>query len=90
MKRSFVSASPASIAASSWLRRDGGYEIRLHDTNGHGGKVEVTLPMRATTCEAVDFNGRPMKSPAMRLSDNVVSFEMGAWEIVTLRFTAES
>ena len=90
MKRSFVSASPASIAASSWLLRDGGYEIRLHDTDGHGGTVDVTLPMRATTCEAVDFNGRPMSSPAMRLSDNIVSFEMGAWEIVTLRFTAES
>ena len=90
MEMSLVSASPASIAASSWLYRDGGYEIRLHDTNGRAGPVEVALPMRATSCEAVDFNGRPMESPEVRLSGNKASFKMGAWEIVTLRFATAS
>ncbi len=89
-EKSFVSVSPAAIAASSWLYRDEGSEIRLHDTRGRGGPVEVTLPIRAASCEAVDFNGRPMASPRVRLEGNIASFEMGAWEIVTLRFAAES
>ena len=90
MEKSFLSASPASIAASSWLYRDGGFEVRLHDTSGRGGPVDVSLPSQAETCEAVDFNGRPMDSPEVRFRGDRVSFEMGAWEIVTLRFTAAS
>ena len=90
LEKSFLSARPASIAASSWLYRDGGFEVRLHDTLGRGGPVEVSLPIHAETCEAVDFNGRPMDFPKVRLQGDRVSFEMGAWEIVTLRFTAAS
>ena len=89
-QKGFVTASPASVAASSWLYRDGGYEIRLHDTAGRGGPVRIELPMMAASCEAVDFNGRPMASPKIRLSGSAASFEMGAWEIVTLRFEGES
>ncbi len=89
-ERSLVSAAPDSVAASSWLMRDGGYEIRLHDTNGTSGPVRVTLPAPARSCEAVDFNGRPMESPAIRLEGNRASFDLGAWEIVTLRFTLEA
>ena len=89
-ERSFVSASPSSIAASSWLYRDGGYEIRLHDTAGRSGQVRVELPIAAKSCQAVDFNGRPMALPEIALSGSTASFEIDAWEIVTLRFEAES
>ena len=89
-EKSFVSASPSSIAASSWLYRDGGYEVRLHDTAGRSGRVRVELPMAATSCQSVDFNGRPMASPEIALGGSTASFQIGAWEIVTLRFEAES
>ena len=89
-EKGFVSATPDSIAASSWLYREGGYEIRLHDTRGRGGPVQVELPMAAGSCEAVDFNGRSMQLPEIRLSGRTVSFEIGAWEIVTLRFEPDA
>ena len=84
--RSFVSASPASIAVSSWLYRDSGYELRLHDTAGRSGTVEVVLPTQAASCEAVDFNGRPLGSPEIRLVGDRARFVIGPWEIVTLRY----
>lgn len=89
-ERSFVAARPASVAASSWLMRGEGYELRLHDTTGRAGSVEVSFPGHAGTCEAVDFNGRPLASPKVRLEGGKARFEIGAWEIVTLRFTAEA
>ncbi|MDE0102082.1 MAG: hypothetical protein OXN89_06860 [Bryobacterales bacterium] len=88
--KSFVSASPASVAASSWLYREGGFEIRLHDTVGRSGPVRVALPAGAGSCTPVDFNGRPLASPAVAVSDGAASFEIGAWEIVTLRFEMQS
>lgn len=85
-EKSFVAANPATVAASSWLYRDGGYELRLHDTVGRAGPVEVKLPPGVQSCQAVDFNGRPMDSPEVRLVAGEARFQMGAWEIVTLRF----
>lgn len=87
-ERSFVSASPASVGASSWQMRDGAYELRLHDASGRAGQVEVVLPSRMASCEAVDFNGRPLDSPKIRLDGDKARFAMRAWEIVTLRFVA--
>lgn len=87
-ERSFVSASPASVGASSWQVRDGGYELRLHDASGRAGQVEVALPSRMASCQAVDFNGRPLDTPKIRLDGDRARFEMRAWEIVTLRFAA--
>ncbi len=89
-ERSFVGVRPASVAASSWLMRGEGYELRLHDTTGRAGSVEVSFPGHVGTCEAVDFNGRPLASPKVRLEGGKARFEIGAWEIVTLRFTAEA
>ena len=85
-ERSFLSVRPESLAASSWLVRDGGYEVRLHDTAGLGGQVRVELPEAPTACKAVDFNGRELASPAIGVTGSVVTFEMAPWEIVTLRF----
>ena len=90
LQRSFLSAQPASVAASSWLIRDGGHEVRLHDTAGRSGRVAVRLPIRAASCAAVDFNGQPVDSPQVRLSGRTASFDMSPWEIVTLRFEGES
>ena len=88
--KSFLSATPDSIAASSWLYRDGGYEIRLYDAAGRSGTVAVQLPMRASSCQAVDFNGKPLQSPGIRHQDDQASFEIRPWEIVTLRFTPQT
>lgn len=88
--RSFVSATPGSIAVSSWLCRNGGHELRLHDTAGTRGPVRVDLPLQAASCHAVDFNGRPLASPEVSLSGTAASFEIGAWEIVTLRFETDA
>ena len=88
--KTFLSASPATIEASSWRYRDGGYEIRLHDSTGRTGPVRVKLPAPAASCEAVDFNGRPMGSPEIVQRGDSVEFEMGAFEIVTLRFVAQA
>ena len=85
---SFVTASPSTLAASSWLRRGSGYEIRLHDTAGYSGTVRVKLPFAAASCRPVDFNGRPADAPRVTLAGSEAEFEIGAWEIVTLRFEA--
>ena len=85
-----MTASPASVAASSWLRRDRGYEVRLHDTAGRSGPDRIELPVAASSCPAVDFNGRPMELPKVAVSGRTASFDIGAWEIVTLRFEAET
>lgn len=87
-ERSFVSASPASVGASSWQVRDGGYELRLHDATGRAGQVEVALPPRMSSCKAVDFNGQPMDSPEIELDGDKARFTIRPWEIVTLRFLA--
>ena len=60
------------------------------DTVGRGGPVTIQLPLRATSCEAVDFNGQPLGSPAIRLDGNQADFEIRPWEIVTLRFKAQA
>lgn len=87
-ERSFVSTSPASVGASSWQVRDGGYELRLHDATGRAGRVEVALPPRMSSCKAVDFNGQPMDSPEIELDGDKARFTIRPWEIVTLRFLA--
>ena len=90
LAKSFLSAEPNSIAASSWLYRDGGYEFRLYDATGRSGPVTIQLPMRAATCQAVNFNGQPLASPNVRLDGDRATFEIRPWEIVTLRFTPQS
>ena len=90
LAKSFLSAEPDSIAASSWLYRDGGYEFRLYDATGRSGPVTIQLPMRAATCQAVNFNGQPLASPKVRLDGDRATFEIRPWEIVTLRFTSQS
>ena len=88
--KSFLFPSPDSVAVSSWLFRKGAYEVRLFDTAGKGGPVTVDLPVQARSCQAVDFNGRPMATPEVSLSGRTASFDMGEWEIVTLRFEASA
>lgn len=90
LSKSLLSATPDSIAASSWLYRDGGYEIRLYDAVGRSGTVKVQLPMRASSCQAVDFNGKPSASPSIRHDGDQASFQIRPWEIVTLRFTPQA
>lgn len=90
LAKSLLSATPDSIGASSLLYRDGGYEIRLYDAAGRSGTVTVQLPMQASSCQTVDFNGKPLASPAIRHDGDQASFEIRPWEIVTLRFTPQA
>ncbi len=89
-EKSFLAASPSTIGASSWLQRGDGQEVRLYDSTGGEGVVEVDLPDGTKSCSAVDFNGQRMASPKVSLADNKARFTMGAWEIVTLRFEIDS
>jgi hypothetical protein len=85
--KSFVDLEPDTMAVTSWLWRDGAYEMRLYDTSGSGGPVEVRLPGRVTDCRAVDFNGRAMARPVVSVRGNTARFTARPWEIVTLRFS---
>jgi hypothetical protein len=85
--KSFVDLEPDTMAVTSWLWRDGAYEMRLYDTSGSGGPVEVHLPGRVTDCRAVDFTGRAMARPVVSVRGNTARFTARPWEIVTLRFS---
>ncbi len=89
-RQSVVSVTPGTVSASSWLYRAGGCEVRLHDTAGRSGTVRVTLPADGASCHAVDFNGNPLPSPRVTVEGREATFEMGLWEIVTLRVETAS
>jgi len=90
LARSLLSATPNSIAASSWLYRDGGYEIRLYDAAGGSATVRVQRPREASWCQAVGFTGKPLASHGSRHDGSQGSFEIRPWERVTLRFTPQA
>ena len=85
--KSFLDLKPDTMAVTSWLWRDGAYELRLYETSGNGGPVAVRLPGTIAACRAVDFNGRAMARPVVTLSGDAAHFTAQPWEIVTLRFT---
>jgi alpha-mannosidase len=67
--------------------KEGGHYLRVYETTGQGGPVEITLPFEATICESVDFNGRRLDSPKIDLHGDRIQFHINAWEIVTLRLS---
>ena len=86
-RKSFLSVTPETIASSSYRWTPRGYELRLYDTTGKGGEVEVTLPPNTRRCEPIDFNGRPLGGLKIDLRPNAARFPMRPWQIVTLRFS---
>jgi alpha-mannosidase len=90
LQKSFVTVSSETVAISSWAWKEEGYDLRLYDTSGEGGPVEVSFPFAATICHPVDFNGRKCDSPKLNLQGNRVQFQISPWEIVTLRFSLPS
>ena len=60
--------------------------MRLYDTTGEGSDVDVKLPFAASSCRAIDFNGKPLGTPEIALRGDRARFKIKPWEIVTLRF----
>ncbi len=87
LQKSFLTVSPETVALSSWLHKADGYFLRLYETAGQAGPVQVELPFEAGVCEIVDLNGRRWDSPPIDLRGHRARFSIHPWEIVTLRFT---
>ena len=86
LQKSFLVVNPETVAISSWLWKDDGYYLRVYESAGQEGDVEVQLPLEPKVCEAVDFNGRRSESPRITLERDRARFSVRPWEIVTLRF----
>jgi hypothetical protein len=55
------------MALSSWYWKNDGYYLRLYESTGQGGNVEVQLPFEANVCEPVDLNDRRLETPQVTL-----------------------
>ena len=86
LQKSFLVVNPETVAISSWFWKDDGYYLRVYESAGRGGDVEVQLPFEPKACEAVDFIGRQSESPQITLERDQARFSVRPWEIVTLRF----
>jgi alpha-mannosidase len=87
MRKSFLTVTPETIALSSWQSQEDGYYLRLYETTGDPGRVEVKLPFEAAECEAVDLNGKAWKEVGVEHQGDSVRFQIRPWQILTLRFT---
>jgi alpha-mannosidase len=88
LERSFLTVLPETVAISAWLQKPDGHHLRLYESVGQEGDVEVKLPFAAHGCQSVDLNGRAWESPRIDLAHDTVRFRIRPWEIVTLRFSA--
>ena len=86
LRKSFLTVTPETVALSSWQWQEDGYHLRLYETRGQRGGVEVKLPFEAAGCEPVDLNGRRWEAVRIEHQGDRVRFEIRPWEIVTLRF----
>lgn len=87
LRKSFLTVKPETVALSSWQCQADGYHLRLYESRGEAGRVEVKLPFAAAGCEPVDLNGKSWKAVHIERRGDVVRFQIQPWEIVTLRFT---
>ncbi len=89
LEQSLFRLTPGTVVVSSWLQEGGSHQLRLYESNGQPAQAQLRLPFRAASCRSVDFNGRPWPRPQLALSGDIVRFDLGAGEIVTLRFTEQ-
>jgi alpha-mannosidase len=87
MRKSFLTVAPDTVALSSWQWQEDGYYLRLYETQGQAGGVDVKLPFKAALCEPVDLNGKRWEAVHIEHRGDSVRFQIRPWEIVTLRFT---
>ena len=83
-EKSFIAVTPETVAMSACQGKSGGFELRLYDSIGEGGDVEVKLPFAASSCKPIDFNGNLLPEPEVELSGHRAFFQIKPWEIVTL------
>jgi alpha-mannosidase len=86
LHKSFLTVTPQTVVLSSWQWQADGYHLRLYETRGEAGGVEVKLPFEAAECEPVDLNGKQWKAVRVEHRGDIVRFQIRPWEIVTLRF----
>ena len=61
--------------------------LRVHENEGRAARVTIDLPAELPEAEITYLLGQPADDPrVIEREGNALSFDIGPWEIVTLRF----
>ena len=88
--RAGLALGPENVMLSAFFQDDAETMLRLYENEGQGTTARVQLPFAPSAVEITDLLGRAAADPRrVSLEGGSLSFEIGPWEIVTLRLRSE-
>ena len=82
-----LTVEPENVMLSGIFRDDDGVILRLYENEGAATKAKIELPFVPESVEIVNLLNHPIADTrVIELDGTEMVFDIGAWEIVTLRF----